>query len=111
MGTRVGDLRPDQFWGDWKVVEVSWSGAQLRVVFAGNVPVTCPEEFSLGMVWFSFRGAERTFDDNALFGLGLTQWTWEMPENPFGTIPDVEIPFKIYGTNTLPADSWSTREW
>lgn len=80
----TGDLKPT-FYDGLEIVELSYVGDRLRLVFLGNVPDNTFTTLKLGTMSFSFEDAgTRTFNPDAGLGFGLTYWEWTNVMNPFG---------------------------
>lgn len=80
----TGDLRPT-FYEDLEIVELSYSGERLRLVFLGNVIDGTFSKLKLGSMTYDFStSGGRVFSSGAALGLGLTYWEWTGVLNPFG---------------------------
>lgn len=80
----TGSLRP-AIYMDHEVVELSFTGGNLRVTFSGNMSANNVFSMKIGSKIFLTSDSEgRVFNESGAAGLGLTFWEWRGLLNPFG---------------------------
>jgi hypothetical protein len=79
----TGAIRPSVYQG-FEVVELSYSGGNLRVTFAGNVPSGMVYSMKLGTQLFLTSASEGRVFNQVAATIGLTFWEWRNVLNPFG---------------------------